>query len=117
MTTATGSEIEVAASADIPDGQVRTFTAGAARVAVARTGGVLYAIQDLCSHDGGPLGAGSLDEFQIECPRHGARFDVRTGEVTRMPAITPIDTFPVRENNGKVLVTVPAGDADDGDDW
>jgi 3-phenylpropionate/trans-cinnamate dioxygenase ferredoxin subunit len=58
----------------------------------------VFAIEDMCSHDDGPLGEGVLDGETIECPRHGARFDVRTGSVVRMPAPTPLNTFAVRLN-------------------
>ena len=59
--------------------------------------------------------------FAIQCPRHGARFDVRTGAVLSMPAIVPIRTYPVREQDGRVQVglprTAPVSAQDDGDDW
>ena len=62
------------------------------------------AIENLCSHDDGPLGDGPFDNGVIECPRHGARFDVRTGVALRMPAASPIQTFPVRIHQGWVEV-------------
>ena len=114
----TRSWVQVAAAADIPEGEARTYDVGPGRVAVARVEGQFYAVQDLCSHDDGPLGAGNLDGFSIQCPRHGARFDVRTGAVSRMPAVLPIQTFPVMEKDGKVNVALPEGAvADDEDDW
>ena len=110
--------VDVAASEDIPEGEARPFTAGDERVAICRAEGNLYAVQDLCSHDDGPLGEGQLEDFWIECPRHGARFDVRDGSVASMPAIVPIGTFEVREQGGRVQVAVAtAAAARTDDDW
>lgn len=109
--------VAVAASDEIPDGEARTFTVAGAQVAVARAEGTVYAIQDVCSHDDGPLGAGRLDGFAIQCPRHGAKFDVRTGAVLSMPAIVGVGTFGAREEDGKILVAVPETSAASTDDW
>jgi 3-phenylpropionate/trans-cinnamate dioxygenase ferredoxin subunit len=89
---------------DFPQGRVRVVLAGEERIAICRVGEELYAVEDLCTHDDGPLGEGSLQGTAIECPRHGARFDVRTGEVLRMPAVVPIRTFPVEVRDGEVFV-------------
>ncbi|MFQ5607067.1 MAG: Rieske (2Fe-2S) protein [Candidatus Zixiibacteriota bacterium] len=78
---------------DIPIGEARTYDTGEGSVALCNVDGVLYAINNLCTHDDGPLGAGSLAGFEIECPRHGARFDVRTGAATAMPAAVGVDIF------------------------
>lgn len=98
--------VDVAPVDDIAEGEVKTFTVDAQRIAVARAIGQLYAVQDLCSHDDGPLGDGGLEEFAIVCPRHGAKFDVRTGAVVAMPAVAPIETFPVMEKDGRIHVAV-----------
>lgn len=82
--------------ADVPPGTARVYKVGGRDVAICNVAGDLYAIDDVCSHDGGSLDQGYLDNFEIECPRHGARFDVRNGEVTEEPAVIPIDTFSVR---------------------
>jgi 3-phenylpropionate/trans-cinnamate dioxygenase ferredoxin subunit len=66
--------------------------------------GEFYAIDDVCTHDGGPLGEGELDGEQIECPRHGARFDVRTGKAVTFPAVHPVGTWPVKVEVKDVLV-------------
>lgn len=65
-------------------------------VAVFRLADGYYAIEDVCTHDGGPLGEGPLDGNVIECPRHGARFDLRTGAVLALPATSPVPTYEVR---------------------
>jgi 3-phenylpropionate/trans-cinnamate dioxygenase ferredoxin subunit len=120
MSTTTERWIEVATSDAIPEGEACTFTVAGVRVAVARAEGELFAVQDLCTHDDGPLGEGRLQGHAIQCPRHGAQFDIRTGAVLSMPASVPIATFPVQEQDGKVLVSVPevaGAAADAGDDW
>jgi len=111
--------VDVGASDEVGDGEVKTFHVGSQRVAVARAIGKLYAVEDLCSHDDGPLGDGHLEEFAVECPRHGARFDIRTGAVVAMPAAAPIKAFPVMEKDGRIHVAVEDNDvAGTGDiDW
>ena len=104
--------IDVANTDDIGDGEVKTFQVETCRVAVARADGQLYAVQDLCSHDDGPLGDGDLEGYAIVCPRHGAKFDIRTGTVVAMPAVAPIETFPVVEKDGRMQIAVK----DRGDD-
>jgi len=105
---------DIAGAEEIADGDVRTYVVGADKVAVARAEGTLYGVQNRCSHDNGPLGEGCLIGFSVQCPRHGAKFDVRDGSVTSAPALTGIGTFEVREVDGRVQVAgTPAGD----DDW
>jgi 3-phenylpropionate/trans-cinnamate dioxygenase ferredoxin component len=76
-------------------------------IVVFNIAGVIYAIADLCSHDAGPLGEGELDGFEISCPRHGARFDVRTGKVQSLPAIVDIPSYPIRIVDGQIEVGIP----------
>jgi 3-phenylpropionate/trans-cinnamate dioxygenase ferredoxin subunit len=103
---ATRKEFSVGLPGDVPEGQARVFEAGELRIAICRVAGRLYAVEDLCTHDGGPLGEGKLHGHDIECPRHGARFDVRDGRVTRMPAAFPVRVFPVHEREGQIVVEV-----------
>lgn len=86
---------KVATSKEIPEGESRVFDVQGAKVAVCNVEGKFYAIADLCSHDDGPLGEGELVGQQIECPRHGARFDVTTGFALCLPAIVSIPTYDV----------------------
>ena len=105
-TTETRRWVDVAAADSVAEGEAKAFQVEATRVAVARANGQLYAVQDLCSHDDGPLGDGTLEEYAIVCPRHGAKFDIRTGVVLAMPAAAPIETFPVMEKDGRIHVAV-----------
>ncbi len=100
----TKTYVAVAKESEIAEGEVRVFEVEDTRVVVCRVEGRLYALEDTCTHDDGPLGEGGLDGHEIECPRHGARFDVRTGEVRRMPAAAPVAVYPLRVENGDVLV-------------
>jgi len=107
-TTKQGSRwIEVAAADEIAEGEVKTYEVEGERVAIARAGGQLFAVQNVCSHDDGPLGDGAIDGNSIVCPRHGAKFDVRTGEALTMPAVSPIESFPVKEEAGKIVLALP----------
>ncbi len=69
-----------------------------------------YAIGDVCSHDNGPVGEGNIEGFEIICPRHGARFDIRTGKVIALPAFVDIPAYPVRIIGDQVEIGVPATD-------
>jgi 3-phenylpropionate/trans-cinnamate dioxygenase ferredoxin subunit len=69
--------------------------------------GDVYALEDRCSHDDGPLGEGEIEGFEIICPRHGARFDVRDGQVLTLPAIEPVRYFPIRIVDNQIEIGVP----------
>jgi 3-phenylpropionate/trans-cinnamate dioxygenase ferredoxin subunit len=94
----------VARAKDIPPEKVAVFHIGDHDVALCNVNGRFYAIDDLCTHDGGSLDQGELDGDEIECPRHGARFDVRSGAATQMPAFEPVDTHAVRLEGDTVEV-------------
>jgi len=98
--------VTVANATEVPVGEARVVDLPAlgARLALCNVGGTIYAIDDTCTHDDGPLGAGRLDGHAIECPRHGARFDVRDGRVLRMPAAFPVRTYPTRVIDGSIQV-------------
>lgn len=98
---------EIAGLDDLPPGERLFVEIGLDPIVVFNLAGELYAIADVCSHDDGPVGDGELDGFQVICPRHGARFDVRTGEVVSLPAVVDIPAYPVRVANGKILLGVP----------
>jgi 3-phenylpropionate/trans-cinnamate dioxygenase ferredoxin subunit len=77
------------------------------RIVIFNIAGQYFAIGDVCSHDDGPLGDGELEGHQIVCPRHGARFDVRSGKVASLPAFVDIPAYPVRFVDGQLEVGVP----------
>jgi 3-phenylpropionate/trans-cinnamate dioxygenase ferredoxin subunit len=79
-------------------------------IVIFNIAGELFAIGDVCSHDNGPLGDGDLEGYAVVCPRHGARFDVRTGKVLSLPAFVDIPAYPVRVVNGQVEVGIPVED-------
>jgi 3-phenylpropionate/trans-cinnamate dioxygenase ferredoxin subunit len=98
--------VKPARVSDIPPGRVVTVEVGDEDVALCNVDGQLYAIANVCTHDDGPLGDGYLMGGEIECPRHGARFDVRTGEVRSLPAIVAVPTFDVRVEGDDILVDI-----------
>ncbi|MBU6452044.1 MAG: non-heme iron oxygenase ferredoxin subunit [Cyanobacteria bacterium REEB67] len=95
---------KIAETKDIPDGEVKVYDLNGAAIALCHVGDKFYAVQDLCTHDGGPLGEGELVGSQIECPRHGARFDVKTGKAMCLPAVIDIPTYEVEVRGGEIFV-------------
>ena len=96
--------IRVARREEIGPGQKKIVEVDGMPVVVVNLDGSFYAVEDVCTHDGGPLGEGELEGHQIICPRHGARFDVRTGEVLALPAFEPVPTYEVRVEGDDILV-------------
>jgi 3-phenylpropionate/trans-cinnamate dioxygenase ferredoxin subunit len=94
--------VHVGTRSDILPGEFKIVWDGDTAIAVYNIDGALYAIEDICSHDGGELAGGDVRGFEVECARHGARFDLRNGSVTKAPAYEPIASFPVREQGGVV---------------
>jgi 3-phenylpropionate/trans-cinnamate dioxygenase ferredoxin component len=97
-------EVRVAAEGEIPDGGVKIVQAGSLFLGVYLIDGAYYAIEDRCSHDDGPLCEGDRDGFCVECPRHGARFDLRTGNALSLPATQGVDVYQVSVRGGEVFV-------------
>jgi 3-phenylpropionate/trans-cinnamate dioxygenase ferredoxin component len=102
-------DVEVCPIEALPPGSMKLVTAGSTTLGVYNVSGELYALEDRCSHDDGPLVEGDWepDEAVAVCPRHGARFDIRTGNALSLPAYEPVATFPVRVEDGMVTVAVP----------
>jgi 3-phenylpropionate/trans-cinnamate dioxygenase ferredoxin subunit len=96
--------VKVARADEIPPGQKKIVEVDGVLVVLVNLDGEFYAIEDVCTHDGGPLGEGELEGHELICPRHGARFDVRTGDALTLPAFEPAPTYEVRLENGDVLV-------------
>jgi 3-phenylpropionate/trans-cinnamate dioxygenase ferredoxin subunit len=89
--------IEVCPVDELQPGERRLVEWEDLEIGVFNCGGNLYAIEDRCSHDDGPLAEGEFDEAActVECPRHGSLFDLKTGKPMTLPAYVPVDTFPV----------------------
>lgn len=96
--------IDVARLEELPEDSHQVVDLEDAVVAVFNCNGQFYAIEDVCTHDGGILTGGPVANCIITCPRHGARFDIRTGAVLSPPAYEPIHCFPVRVQDGIVQV-------------
>ncbi len=98
--------ITVATAGEIPEGGRKVIEVGDTSVLVVNVGGTHYAIEDACTHDGNELADGDLVGHSVECSRHGAKFDVRTGRGT-FPAVQPATTYPVRVEGDAVQIEVP----------
>src|SRR5512139_3490028 len=96
------SWLDVANIDELPTGTRQVVDVDGTAVAVFNLGGEYFAIRDECTHDGGELANGKLEGEVIVCPRHGARFSVRTGAVLGPPAYEDVRTYPVRGIQGKV---------------
>lgn len=96
--------VTVAPATELPPGERMVVQIGRTWVAIFNVDGQFYAIQDVCTHDDGPLAEGKLIGCEIECPRHGARFDLRDGRVTAPPALVPVPVYDVRVQDGQIQV-------------
>jgi 3-phenylpropionate/trans-cinnamate dioxygenase ferredoxin subunit len=98
------SRIQLGSESAFQEGAVRVVEVSGRRIAIGRVQGNLYAFDDICTHDNGPLGQGVLDGYEVECPRHGARFDIRDGRALCLPAIRGIRTYRVVVDNGEAFL-------------
>jgi 3-phenylpropionate/trans-cinnamate dioxygenase ferredoxin subunit len=100
--------IDICPLEDLPPGAMRLVAWEDLEIGVFNCAGELLAIEDRCSHDNGNLVEGELDEDDctIECPRHGSKFDLRTGTPLTLPAYVPVDTFPVSVADGLIKIEV-----------
>jgi 3-phenylpropionate/trans-cinnamate dioxygenase ferredoxin component len=100
--------IDICPPEELPPGAMRLVAWEDLEIGVFNCAGELLAIEDRCSHDNGVLLEGELDEADctIECPRHGSKFDLRTGKPLNLPAYVPVDTFPVSVQDGVIKIEV-----------
>ena len=91
---------------ELPDPGKAVFEVGDRMVALFHVSGTFWAIDDLCTHDGGPLAEGQLDDHTIICPRHGAKFDIRTGKALTMPATRATPAHEVKVEGDTVYVRI-----------
>ncbi len=100
--------VDVCLLEQLPPGERKIVTWEDLEIGVFNCDGQLFAIEDRCSHDDGPLAEGTFDQAActIECPRHGSLFDLHTGRPKTLPAYVPVDTFPVRVADGMIKLEV-----------
>ena len=96
--------VTVARVGDIPEGGVKVVRIEDQPIAIFHVNGAYYATDDVCTHDGGPLAEGRIEGEIIECPRHGARFDITTGAALSLPAIAPVATYEIRVQGAEIQV-------------
>lgn len=92
---------------DLPNGERVFLEIDDKPIVLFNIGGYFYAIGDVCTHDGGPLGEGEIEGNEIVCPRHGARFDIRDGRAVTLPAVVDTPAYPVRVVDGQIEIGVP----------
>ena len=99
--------VPIATISDLPDGERLFVEIDDRELLVFNIAGDFYAIGDVCSHDDGPLVEGELEGHNVICPRHGARFDIRSGRVNALPAVVDIPAYPVRVVGDQIEVGIP----------
>ncbi|HET8639204.1 MAG TPA: non-heme iron oxygenase ferredoxin subunit [Solirubrobacterales bacterium] len=108
MTDTAGTKIPVCPAAELSPGAMRLVEHDGKKIGVFNCDGTLYAIEDRCSHDNGPLAEGEFDAAActVECPRHGSLFDLSTGRPKTLPAFQPVQTFPIRIEDDTLTLEV-----------
>jgi len=99
--------LTVAQVDELPSGERKLIDVDGMPIVVFNIAGEYFAIADVCSHDSGPVGEGEVEGMQIECPRHGARFELRTGKVLSLPAVVDIPAYPVRVEGDEIQIGLP----------
>ena len=96
--------VKVAESKNIQPSTMLEVDLEGESVCIANVGGRYYAIGNVCTHEGGPLADGRLEGYEVECPWHGSKFDIRTGKVTNPPADEPETTYEVKVDGNNILI-------------
>jgi 3-phenylpropionate/trans-cinnamate dioxygenase ferredoxin subunit len=96
--------IDAGLTENLPDGQAKSLPVGRRMIAVIRSGADFFAIEDICTHDGAQLTGGDIEGAEIICPRHGARFCLRSGEALTPPAYEPVRVFETKIESGHLWV-------------
>jgi 3-phenylpropionate/trans-cinnamate dioxygenase ferredoxin subunit len=99
--------VQIAPVSEVPDGERLFVEIDDQAIVVFNIAGQYFAIGDVCSHDNGPLGDGEVEGYEVVCPRHGASFDIRTGQVLSLPAVEDIPAYPTRVVDGQIEVGIP----------
>jgi len=98
--------VKVAEVGELAPGEKKQIDIDGLEIALFNVDGQYYAIEDVCTHDGAPLAHGKFTGEEIICPRHGARFNVRTGQALCLPAVEPVETYKVKVEGSDILVEV-----------
>lgn len=96
--------VKVAKTEDVQVSQMMAVEVNDERICLANVNGKYYAIGNVCTHMGGPLAEGKLEDYIVQCPWHGSRFDIRSGKVVRPPAMKPEPTYEVKVENNDILI-------------
>ena len=104
MTKINGGFVKVAETKDIQSTKMKAVEVAGENVCLINVEGIYYAIGNVCTHEGGPLAEGTLEGYEVECPWHGSKFDIRTGKVTRPPANEPESTYEVKVEGNDILI-------------
>lgn len=99
-----GDFVRVAETKDIQPSTMKAVDLASERVCIVNVEGNYYAIGNICTHVGGPLNEGTLEGYEVECPWHGSKFDVRTGEATKPPARQAVPKYEVKVEDNNILV-------------
>jgi 3-phenylpropionate/trans-cinnamate dioxygenase ferredoxin subunit len=99
--------VDLCAAADVSEAQPLSVEVDDVELVIARCGSELYAVENRCTHDGQSLSGAEIESCEIICPRHGARFCLKSGEALTPPAYEPLRTFKVREERGRILLERP----------
>jgi 3-phenylpropionate/trans-cinnamate dioxygenase ferredoxin component len=98
---------EIAPASELPNGERLFIEIEDKSIVLFNVAGKIYAIADICTHDDGPLGDGDLEDHNIVCPRHGAEFDIRSGQAVSMPAVVDIPAYPIKVVDGNIWLGLP----------
>jgi nitrite reductase/ring-hydroxylating ferredoxin subunit len=96
--------VKVADTKDIQPSKMKEVELNGEKICIANAEGKYYAIGNVCTHLGGPLAQGKLEGYEVQCPWHGSRFDIRTGKVARPPAIRPEPVYEIKVENDNILL-------------
>lgn len=107
MSEGSARYVRVGRTGDVPEGRPEVFDVEERKIAVYRLDDGFYAIDDICTHDGGPLAEGEIEGDQVICPRHGARFSIKTGAALTFPAVTPVECYPIRVEGDDLFIGIP----------
>lgn len=99
--------VQIVPLEQLPNGERLFIEVEGRPIVIFNLAGKMFAIGDVCTHDNGPVGDGEIEENEIICPRHGGRFDIRTGKATSLPAVVDIPSYPVRMVNGMIEIGLP----------